>query len=78
MDIHAEIGPFPGGRIALRVPYEKNIIASIKRVPGRSWHPEQKLWSFPDRQEALDAILQALCAAGQENPNPGIPKLTPS
>ncbi len=78
MSIHAKIGPFPGGRIALRVPYEKSLIALIKRVPGRSWHPEEKLWSFPDHQEALDAILQALCAAELENQNPDIPKPTPS
>lgn len=68
--MHAEIGPFPGGRIALRVPYDKSLIASIKRVRGWSWHPEQKLWSFPDRQESLDAVLQALCAAGQLNFTP--------
>lgn len=70
MGMHAEIGPYPGGRIALRVPYDRGLIASIKRVRGWSWHPEQKLWSFPDRQESLDAVLQALCAAGQAGPAP--------
>jgi site-specific recombinase XerD len=65
MGMHAEIQPFPGGRIALRVPYDRTLIASIKRVRGWSWHPEHRLWSLPDSQEALDAILLALYRAGQ-------------
>ena len=80
--MHAEIKSFTGGRIALRVPYDKALIASIKRVRGWSWHPEHRLWSFPDSQEALDAVLHALYRTGQpENvttacsPSPPEPEL---
>ena len=31
----------------IRFPYNPEIVASVKEVPGRVWHPEEKFWSIP-------------------------------
>lgn len=67
MAIHAEIMAFPGGRIALRVPYDWGLLRSIKRVEGCSWNSEERLWTFPGDQETLDALLLALYRVGGPN-----------
>jgi site-specific recombinase XerD len=55
------ITPFPDNRFALSVPYNKELLGGLKSIPGHRWHPGEKLWSFPDRQENLDRLLIMLC-----------------
>jgi hypothetical protein len=35
------------------------LVAKIKTVPGRKWHPEKKYWSFPDIDGTSEKILKA-------------------
>jgi len=55
------ITPFRKGRFALSVPYNEVILGELKSIHGHWWHPGEKLWSFPDRQENLDRILALFC-----------------
>lgn len=55
------ITPFPDNRFALSVPYNEKLLVELKSIPGHRWHPGEKLWSFPDRQENLDRILTMFC-----------------
>lgn len=40
--------PRPDGRLSVRFPFSADLLAKIKSVPGRRWHPEEKVWSVPD------------------------------
>ncbi len=60
MAMQAEIKAFPGGRIAPGVPYDRSLIASVRRIRGLSRHPEQKPWSRTDTRETLDALPSGL------------------
>ena len=35
------------GRIRVRFPYDAELVAEVKEVPGRRWHREEKAWSIP-------------------------------
>jgi len=39
------------GRIFLSIPYRPDAVALARSVPLRAWHPELRLWSFPDTEE---------------------------
>ena len=45
------------GRIKMVLPYDPELIAKIKTIPGRRWHPEEKCWSVPDSDGILDKLL---------------------
>jgi integron integrase len=51
-------------RIKVTFPYDPEIVAKVKTVAHRMWHPEEKCWSFPCEKPVLDEILAAL--AGEE------------
>ena len=49
MDINPfRLAPRPDGRLSVRFPFSQELLARIKSVPGRRWHPDEKLWSVPD------------------------------
>lgn len=47
------------GRLMVYFPYRPDLVARIKTLPGRRWHPEKKCWSLPHTSESL-ARLQGL------------------
>lgn len=36
-----------GSRILVRFPYSADLVASVKRVPGARWNPDDKTWRVP-------------------------------
>lgn len=46
MQIRASLSP-RRNRIFLRFPYNPVVVRQVKQVPGASWVPSQKVWSFP-------------------------------
>jgi integron integrase len=52
------------GRMRVTFPYSPEVVAKIKTVKTRRWHPEGKYWSFQHSKAVLDEILSAL--AGEE------------
>ncbi len=39
-------------RIFVESPYNAEMIAALKEIPGRKWHPTEKCWSVPVEEEA--------------------------
>lgn len=51
---------------AIKFPYNTDIIALVKNVPGRMWHPESKYWSIPrDKIGFLKREIDSSDYAGQ-------------
>lgn len=44
------------GRLIVQFPYSSERVAAIKAVPGRRWHPEEKYWTVPHTQEAIERM----------------------
>jgi hypothetical protein len=36
----------PSGRIIVSFPYDALLVAKVKTIEGRRWHPAEKHWSF--------------------------------
>lgn len=49
-------------KISIRFDYRPELVAKIKEIKGRSWHPEKKYWTVPDNESTLDL----LCAIFQK------------
>ncbi|MBI5025185.1 MAG: site-specific integrase [Nitrospirae bacterium] len=47
------------GRITVAFPYNPQLVAKVKSIPGHKWHPAEKYWSFPDTNGTLEKILKA-------------------
>jgi len=47
------------GIIVVTFPYNPQLVAKVKTIPGRKWHPEKKYWSFPNTDGTLEKILKA-------------------
>ena len=58
--MHIEIRPDTNERFSAKIPYDAPLVNSIKRIPGYSWHPDRKVWSFPNTQMHLDMLLTML------------------
>jgi len=41
-----QIANDPSGRIIVSFPYDALLVAKVKTIEGRRWHPEEKHWSF--------------------------------
>lgn len=52
------------GRIKLTPPYSLEVVARLRTVRTRRWHPDRKYWSFEYSKAVLDGILFTL--AGEE------------
>jgi hypothetical protein len=58
------INPEGSGRLSVAFPYHPGIVAKIKTIKGRRWHPDKKFWSFPYSEPVLQEILSVL--AGED------------
>jgi integron integrase len=54
------ISPDISGRIRVTFPYSPEIVARIKTIETRRWHPDGKYWSFQHSKPVLDEILSIL------------------
>jgi len=45
-------------RLVLQFRYSPERVATVKRIPGRQWHPQQKVWSVPFSQNAIEQIQE--------------------
>jgi integron integrase len=52
------------GMLAIRTPYQQNIVEALKSVPGKTWNPDLCLWLLPDTKAASEALLQAIYNTG--------------
>ena len=58
-----ELGWNPeSGRIEIRFPYHKQLVAVVRDLPGRRWHPDEKQWSVP--KESLSEVAHRLLPLG--------------
>ena len=53
-----QISNDPSGRIIVSFPYDPLLVAKVKTVEGRRWHPIEKYWSFPKTDGMLEKILE--------------------
>jgi hypothetical protein len=53
-----EISNDPSGRITISFPYDPLLVAKVKTIDGRRWHPIEKHWSFPKLDGMLEKILK--------------------
>ena len=58
------IRPGEPGRLVVLLPYSPERVEKIKTVAGRRWHKEQKHWSVPLYDKAVERLLQLF--AGEE------------
>ena len=42
-----QISNDPSGRIVVSFPYDSFLVAKVKTIDGRRWHPVGKHWSLP-------------------------------
>ncbi|MFA6092325.1 MAG: integron integrase [Elusimicrobiota bacterium] len=52
------IRPGEPGRLIVHIPYSPERVEKIKTVPGRRWHKEQKYWSVPRYDKAVECLLR--------------------
>jgi integron integrase len=52
------------GILSIRIPYERTLIASIKKVPNWRWDITTKVWLVPNDQSHADHLLQVLYETG--------------
>ncbi|MED5016783.1 phage integrase N-terminal SAM-like domain-containing protein [Paenibacillus chibensis] len=45
------------GRLWVTMPPVQEWIQRIRRVQGRTWHPEVKMWSIPDAKETVEELV---------------------
>jgi hypothetical protein len=48
----------PSGRIVVSFPYDPLLVAKVKTIDGRRWHPVEKHWNFPNRDDILEKIIK--------------------
>ena len=56
--VEANIKKDISGRILVSFRYDPLLVAKIKTIEGRRWHPAEKHWIFPNRDDILDKILK--------------------
>lgn len=47
MSAALQLGLEAEGVIAFRFPYDPNLVAAVRQIPGRRWQPAQKVWQAP-------------------------------
>ncbi len=51
-------------RLAVTIPYDPLLIHALKQVPGHAWDKAAKVWTIPEKQSAVDTLLDSLWASG--------------
>lgn len=46
------------GRMVVSFPYDPQLVARIKTIPGHRWHPAEKHRSFPSTDSTMEKILK--------------------
>jgi integron integrase len=67
--------PTQDGRLIVRFAYDAALVAAIKTVPGKRWHPDKKHWSVPAGMESR--VREAFSAAPKEPQEPAPPSDAP-
>jgi hypothetical protein len=65
------ISPDTSGRIRVIFPYNPELVARLRMVETRKWHPNGKYWSFENSKPILNEILSIL-AAGELDIDPSL------
>ena len=65
------ISPDTAGRIRVTFPYNAELVARLRMVETRKWHPDGKYWSFENSKPILNKILSVL-AAGELDIDPSL------
>jgi hypothetical protein len=55
-----KITPDTPGRIKVTFPYNPGIVARIRTVKTRRWHPEEKYWNFSRSEPVIQEIFSML------------------
>jgi len=51
------IRPGEKGRLIIEFPYDPERVAKIRTIPGRRWHPEERVWSVPADEGMIERLL---------------------
>ena len=54
------------GQLAVKIPYNEDLLKAIRGIPGRKWDHTSKTWFISDRKEHLDAILESALKTGAD------------
>ena len=46
------------GRIIVSFAYDSLLVSKVKVIDGRRWHPVERHWSFPNRENIFEKILK--------------------
>ncbi len=52
------------GLLSVRIPPQLSVINCVRKVPGRRWDPNAGVWLIPDRQDAVNRLLETLFSSG--------------
>ncbi|HAR95907.1 MAG TPA: hypothetical protein DCR97_08100 [Deltaproteobacteria bacterium] len=55
-----KIGSDASGRITVTFPYSQDIVAKVKTIQTRQWHPEGRYWSFQRSESVFREMLSVL------------------
>ncbi|MCX7772683.1 MAG: site-specific integrase, partial [Clostridia bacterium] len=44
--------------IMIRMPFSEQFVEQLKRIPGKAWNNEKKLWLVPCSRDSVDALLK--------------------
>lgn len=47
-----------GGRVVIALPWHREVVALLRTLPGRRYHPEDRTWSVPAR--GIPALIRAM------------------
>jgi hypothetical protein len=42
-----------GGEMLVRAPYDPSFVDTVRNIPGRRWHAQEKTWGVPTSQRGL-------------------------
>ena len=63
------------GEILLRFPFDRELVARVRTLPGRRWDPRKRIWRIPDTPAAREALRRVL---GVVPTAPADPEAAPS
>jgi len=53
------------GSLAVRFPFDRDIITAVRTVPRSFWDPDIRAWVIPNTQHCIDQLLQSLYDTGR-------------
>lgn len=52
------------GRLKIETPYEAEVVAVLREIPGKQWNPSMKAWFLPDTPESSERLMLGLYRTG--------------